>query len=234
MARNKTVAGGDTQVTFTNRDAAKRLGKSVATVKRYKKILTDAYGRALSSVINDDGSFCREGIDELAIVATFFSSGRQSDYQEDLYTRRPELAHEPVDEGAQVVAAYDLDSTSDSVEVVNDGPGVMNLVHGIGPSSLDLQEIRGDVVATRGVETVLAMADEVLLVATEALEDDLMGIRSEAQKLEAAADALRGKRSQLQKSKLLHKGRAERLQVRTLLATEEIQELMDEVQGGSK
>lgn len=234
MTRTKTGTKGDTAhepvSLYSNNDAAKALGKSVATIKRYKRILSEAWRRQLKSVIDSSGAFTQQGIEELARVADFVGNGQPGKYAKILYAQRPELAHEPGHESGSNVAAQDAQEIIEDVEIINDEPGVINLV--TTQTSVDLEKMRGQVLATRGVENLLAMGQEVLGAVDEAIDDDLRVQEAEVLKLRIAADEMKKKRSALQQKRALHQARTQRLQTKAILALEELREASEEVQEG--
>lgn len=249
MARTKTVTEGDMAhelghelgMSHSLNDAAQQLEKSIATVKRYKKILVEVFESDLSKVINSDtGSLTQLGLEQLFVIRDFASKGEPDSYFSFVRSQYPELAssrvaHEPGHElGHELPKALDsLESKSfaNDVEITAYEPGVMDLRNDISPVSFDLTSVRGSATTYQGVDDILLFADRVLDGADEAIDEDLARQKADLRKMQNAAEVMRGKRLHLQAKKQLHQQRSSLLQVHLQAAQEDLQAELAEVRG---
>lgn len=214
------------------KDASKQLGKSQATVKRYKTLLVKTWSNCLNQVIDEKtGSLTQQGIDELFVVARYMSDGDPEGYEFATFKKHPELigdelAHEPI----ETVVEQRFQEKTDAFEVVAYEPSSEDLRLNYVNSNFDLTAVRGDVVAIKGIDDVLAIADQVLEGAEDALNEDLAQQQLQLQKITDATEELRGKRQKLQIRKAAHQERTLKLQTQIELAKEDFQGELGQLQ----
>ncbi|MEM1242750.1 MAG: hypothetical protein AAGI45_23210 [Cyanobacteria bacterium P01_H01_bin.26] len=239
MAKTETALSGDTAqppVTpdygigiYSNREAGKILGKSLATIKRYKRILVDAFGNHSSEVVSPAGRLTEYGIEQLKVVAVYFANGTAHLYKETLPTQRPDLFVSPahcVDEPAKTLGVKELNPEPAEVSIVGDEPLVTDLAQGLKNYAIDLRAVRGDVVHVGGCEEVLALADQFYRGAGEVIEDDIAQRKAELRKVGDTLEALRGKHLSHQKNVQRHQAKTHRMETKKAILVDELKEQM--------
>jgi len=237
MARSKSQqeskAAHEPGSLISANEAAKAIGKSLATAKRYKKILTEVWASALTEVVADGGMLTEKGLEELKKVAKQAAAGTPGQYKIDALLERPDLGHDP---GSQMAhePAQSLTSEPFEAELVEEGNlEPLSLVPLFRPEALDIASFRDNkLIQPTGLASVLNAVSGYVDGAIEAMDESLTQQEVQLRETKAHALALQKKRQQLDRKTLLYEAKTAALQGAMETAVGDLQQEVEAVQQG--
>lgn len=229
--------GSSTTKTYSIAEAAKHIGKSEATAKRYKKAVLAVWGSGSGGLTDVAGSLTRQGLKEIESYKRFTEAGDPAGYAADLYQREPQLdpAHDPSSETVTETAETHAVTSGDMAHVIPDiaignGRATAEIVP---VNSVDLGRYRGGAELTL-IDDPLAAARQLGAMVDgtiEAMDDDARYQQQRVQETQQAAQILRGKLSALNRRAAVYEATSAAASMVQSAAATEVQELAKEIQG---
>lgn len=231
MAKTKTGTEGDMAHELGSglslKQAATELDCSIATVKRYKKLLLTAFAQDKGRVLTSSGSLTQEGLEQLQKIASFSGSEEYLDWaQENVMS----LAHEPSSHSCHLPSVTDFQPDV----VVEDGVTFVSLAHEVDPGEIDISRYRPGATRLARISDIGTVVQNVSLVtdaAIEAMDDDLEAQRRQLDQNRAMVEQLRGKRQTLRERAIVFEAKTAAMEVINSSVIAEAEQVLAEVRG---